>query len=80
MPSSMIEQVARTLCRDDGHPEDTMFEGRPLWESYRGTSRAVIAAMRTPTDGMMRAALRYNVLSDADRTWPPMIDAALTED
>jgi len=61
MPGTMIERVARALCRDDGHPEDTKFEGRPMWESYVGTARAVIAAMRRPTDRMMRAALQYNV-------------------
>lgn len=41
--------------------------------------RVMLAAMRVPTDAMLTAALRYNVLSDADRAWPAMIDEALSE-
>ncbi|WJR67184.1 hypothetical protein QTA58_00115 [Neorhizobium sp. CSC1952] len=28
------ERAARALCRFNGVPENTMFEGRPMWESY----------------------------------------------
>ena len=41
--------------------------------------RVVLAAMREPTDAMLKAALRFDVLSDADRAWPAMIDEALSE-
>lgn len=40
----------------------------------------VLSVMREPTADMLEAASRYNALSDADRTWPSMIDAALNED
>lgn len=28
------ERAARALCRFNGVPEDTRFEGKPMWESY----------------------------------------------
>ncbi|TRB05831.1 hypothetical protein EXN61_11390 [Agrobacterium tumefaciens] len=28
------ERAARALCRFNGVPEDTMFERRPMWESF----------------------------------------------
>lgn len=39
------EIVARALCRFDGHPENTMFEGKPMWMSYLGQADAVLAAL-----------------------------------
>lgn len=28
------ERAARRLCRVAGNPEETRFEGRPMWQSY----------------------------------------------
>lgn len=28
------DAVARALCRHDGHPENSKFEGKPMWQSY----------------------------------------------
>lgn len=39
------ELAARALCRFDGHPEDTKFDGRPMWESYLPQADAVLAAV-----------------------------------
>lgn len=39
------EVVARTLCRFAGHPENTKFEGRPMWMSYLDEADAVLAAL-----------------------------------
>lgn len=40
-----IERGARALCRFHKLPENTKFEGRPMWESYVDEARAVIAAI-----------------------------------
>ena len=45
-PKPPLELAARALCRHDGHPEDTRFEGRPMWESYIPAARAVLKALR----------------------------------
>lgn len=44
-PKSARELAARALCRHDGNPEDTMFEGRPMWESYLPAADAALAAI-----------------------------------
>lgn len=51
-PKAARELAARALCRHDGHPEDTKFEGRPMWESYLPAADAVLAAIgwREPVD------------------------------
>lgn len=44
-PKLARELAARALCRHDGHPEDTAFEGKPMWESYLDAADAVLAAI-----------------------------------
>lgn len=39
------EIVARALCRRAGHPENTKFQGKPMWMSYLADADAVIAAL-----------------------------------
>ena len=34
MKKPALELVARALCRLDGHPENIMFEGKPMWQSF----------------------------------------------
>lgn len=49
-----IDRAARALCRFNKIPEDTKFEGRPMWESYIDEAKAVLAALDTAkelTDG-----------------------------
>ncbi len=43
---SPIERAARALCRLAGHPENTGFEGRPMWESYIDEAAASLSAVR----------------------------------
>jgi hypothetical protein len=38
------ELSARALCRLAGNPEDTKFEGRPMWESYLPEADAALSA------------------------------------
>lgn len=38
------ERAARALCRLAGNPEDTKFDGRPMWESYLPEVDAVLEA------------------------------------
>lgn len=44
-PRPARELAARALCRHDGHPEDTSFEGKPMWESYLPAADAVLDAI-----------------------------------
>jgi hypothetical protein len=39
-----IEAAARALCRFDGHPENTKFEGKPMWMSYCSAATAAVEA------------------------------------
>ncbi|MES3152933.1 hypothetical protein [Sphingomonas faeni] len=40
-----IEHAARAMCRFHGLPENTKFEGRPMWESYVPEVKAIVAAL-----------------------------------
>lgn len=44
-PRPARELAARALCRIAGHPEDTRFQGRPLWESFLPEAHAVLKAI-----------------------------------
>jgi hypothetical protein len=51
MPTkSPRERAARALCRLDGHPENTMFEGKPMWMSYLDQVDAVLKAALAPEE------------------------------
>ncbi|WP_287459361.1 hypothetical protein [Sphingomonas sp.] len=39
-----IDAAARALCRQDGNPENTKFEGKPMWQSYLPAAKAAIEA------------------------------------
>lgn len=45
-PRPPRELAARALCRMAGNPEDTQFEGRPMWESYLPEADAVLEAVK----------------------------------
>ena len=40
-----LEAAARALCRHAGNPENTAFEGRPMWMSYLPEARAALEAV-----------------------------------
>lgn len=44
-PKPARELAARALCRVAGNPENTKFEGRPMWESYLPEADAVLEAI-----------------------------------
>lgn len=64
-PKSDWEKAARALCRYDGHPEDIMFEGKPMWMSYLGEAKAVLEAIDRfyPDDATSRPESRGDELS-----------------
>jgi|GEM_PF-2428910 len=39
-----LEAAARALCRLAGSPENTKFEGKPMWQSYLPEAKAAIEA------------------------------------
>lgn len=48
------ELAARALCRFHGVPEDTQFEGKPMWMSYLDEADAVLAAVAlAPDEGQL---------------------------
>jgi len=44
-PKPPLELACRALCRFHRVPENTQFEGRPMWESYIPEARAVLEAV-----------------------------------
>lgn len=87
--SEMVERVARTLCEKDIRKKqwndpvgklDAMLAGAVdyCWADHVEDARAVLAAMREPTDGQLQAAFNELVPAfDAIVCWRAMIDAAL---
>ncbi|MGF7152595.1 hypothetical protein [Novosphingobium gossypii] len=80
-----LERMARALCTADGLPENTHFEGKPMWENFIPRARAALEAIRTPTMAMAKAGDkllsddRGHSLSALDLAdaWELMVDAAL---
>jgi hypothetical protein len=82
-----LERIARALCSHDGLPENTQFEGRPMWESFLPQARTALTAIRIATDEMRQAGASAHgpqahptASEDAGITWEAMVDAALHED
>jgi len=42
------ELAARALCSKYGHPENIMFEGAPLWQSYLPEVDTILKAIQWP--------------------------------
>lgn len=40
------ELAARALCRKAGNPENTKFEGKPMWMSYLDEVETVLSAVK----------------------------------
>ncbi|WP_299941171.1 hypothetical protein [uncultured Nitratireductor sp.] len=47
-PKPPRERAARALCTSRGLPENTQFEGRPMWESLLPEVDIVLKAALTP--------------------------------
>ena len=44
-PKSDWEKAARALCTFNGHPENILMNGRPMWMSYLAEAKAVLVAI-----------------------------------
>lgn len=44
-PQTDWEKAARALCRHAGQPENTLYNGRPMWMSYLAEAKAVLVAI-----------------------------------
>lgn len=86
-----LERAARALCELAGNPPGATMNGKALWQDYLPEVRAVIAAIREPSQTMVNAGNRtkpYNVTGNCEgtihpvvqRAWPAMIDAMLAEE
>lgn len=49
-PKPPRERAARALCTSRGLPENTKFEGRPMWESFLPEVDIVLQAALPPED------------------------------
>lgn len=82
---TMIEQVARALCKADRVKADSYDpEYNPIWFHYVPKAIAAITAMREPTDLMGNALNRMGRPYDAGshsatEIWQALVDAALEE-
>lgn len=97
--SSMVERVARAVCRRrveldieaDGFAVPTnpdFYAGFAVDEMDRAIARTAIEALREPTAAMVEAAYEggldwgpggFDNDASAEKVWPLMITAALTE-
>ena len=82
MSKPALERAARALCHLDGHPEDAMMDGKPLWQDYLPEVRAVLDAIRAPDEAMTIAGEAHIESLPAHRPltmriWAAMVDAAL---
>jgi hypothetical protein len=55
MTDSMVERVARALCKANGKDPDAIVGVRPYWIAYEQVARAAIEAMLPPTGAMLKA-------------------------
>lgn len=76
-----LERAARALCA----LADATMDKRPLWQDYLPEARAVLTAIRHPSDLMVEAAgidndwLVENKADARRNLWRHMIDIALEE-
>lgn len=87
-----LERAARALCERDGRDPDEMFGAAnaeyPLWHLHRDDVRAVLSAIREPSERMLEVGeheyqqTEIGVIDDltSRHTWRAMIDALLAEE
>jgi hypothetical protein len=75
---TMIEKVARAICKDCYINFDKLTEKSK--QATMRNAKAAIEAMREPNEQMMKAGLEINVNDDGFKVfYKAMIDAALKE-
>lgn len=81
MPKSPLERAARALCELAGNPPGATMGGKPLWMDYLPEVRAVVEAIREPSEDMKSAPVSRDGdwSSDRDIIRRGMIDALLAE-
>lgn len=52
-----LERAARALCTLNGHDEDAMTDGKPVWQDYLPEARAAISSARMEWRPMKSAPL-----------------------
>lgn len=60
-PKTTLELAARALCRQQGLPEDTQYQGAKMWHSQLGPAMTILREALPPED------FRRLVL---DQPWP----------
>lgn len=89
-----IERAARALCELDGNPPGATMDGKPLWQDYLPKVRAVLTAIREPSEAMLSGGeldfetdggggFNVPVWVYGERVmqvWQGVIDAALAEE
>lgn len=76
-----IERACRALAELHGRDPDEpvlVIDGRRLWQEFEPQVRAVIAAIREPSKGMIADGMAEITIS-AEAVWSSMIDALLEE-
>jgi len=85
---NIIERAARALWEADGSPTIAVMPSpnqtvayRPDWPKYYEKARAVLLAIREPSEAMRSAAIANNGIGPHTATvvWQAMIDAAMGE-
>lgn len=82
MTDSMIERMARALCRLDAPKDEPELE-RLTWkrnrEIYESQARTAIRSMREPTEAIVNAINHPHCDICSEEAWRRAIDAALKE-
>jgi hypothetical protein len=82
-----MERAARALCELAGNPPGATLDGKPLWQDYLPEVRAVLQAIREPSEGMIISGIAERHEQPVPEAWSlatenifrAMIDAALAE-
>ena len=61
IPKNTLELAARALCRQQGIPEDTQYQGAKMWQSQLAPAMAILRDA-LPADDFRRLVL--------DQPWP----------
>jgi hypothetical protein len=83
--TDIIERAARAACIEAGIAPDAEYRGGEIgidwnWQSFVPEARAVLHAIREPSDGMVEAGKSDGDWPHARETWVSMIDKALGEE
>lgn len=93
--ATLIEACARVLCEAAGRDPDCITHGSSMaqtggmnftavykraWQQHVGQARAMLRAMREPSETMLAAMCRAEDAGTKRDEWQAAIDAALSQD